>query len=79
MPPVWLNLVGNVIKFTPENREIAVSLTKCDSMVTIRISDTGIGVREETVSHIYEKHYQGATARSRQDLGLGDSTVLRII
>lgn len=79
MQHLWLNLLNNAIKYTPKHGEITMSLIERDNTVIVEISDTGIGMSEEVVSHIFEKYYQEADANTRQGLGLGLSIVKRII
>lgn len=78
MTHLWLNLLSNAIKFTPENGEIKVYLSETENDITVSISDSGIGMSEETASHIFEKYYQQEKSHTRQGLGLGLSIVNRI-
>lgn len=71
MSRLWLNLIGNAIKYTPENGEIQITLKKKNGSVTVEISDTGIGMNEETAARIFDQYYQGNTAHSEAGLGLG--------
>ena len=76
---VWINLLNNAIKFSDINNSIAVRLNKTDSIVKVEISDTGIGMSEETMLRIFEKFYQGDKAHSYDGSGLGLSLVKRIL
>ncbi|MFC7679947.1 ATP-binding protein [Paenibacillus sp. GCM10028914] len=76
---VWLNLMGNAIKFTPDGGEITVSLTNDTNYITVHISDTGIGMSEDVQKHMFEKFYQGDNARYAEGNGLGLPLVRRII
>ena len=76
---VWINLLNNAIKFSDTNSSITVRLNKTDSTVKVEISDTGIGMREETMLRIFEKFYQGDKAHSYDGNGLGLSLVKRIL
>ncbi|WP_431086625.1 HAMP domain-containing sensor histidine kinase [Paenibacillus sp. 8b26] len=79
MMQVWLNVLGNAIKFTPECGEISVSLHLNSPWISIVISDTGIGMPPSVLKHIFEKFYQGDPARSAEGNGLGLPLVARII
>lgn len=79
MQHLWLNLINNAIKFTPEGGTIEVSLTEKNNKIVATISDTGIGMSEEMVQRIFDKYYQGSTGNSKGGLGLGLSIVYRII
>lgn len=68
---VWLNLIGNALKFTSYKGRLAVSLKKEKNAAVVRISDDGIGMTEETKKHIFEKFYQGDSSHRGQGNGLG--------
>lgn len=75
----WLNIVGNAIKFSPPHGKIKVYLSQENDVITAEISDSGIGMKEETMHHIFEKFYQGDAAHSGEGNGLGLPMVKRII
>lgn len=75
---VWQNLIDNAIKFTGENGKISISLTS-DENVTVKISDNGIGMTEETVKRIFDKFYQGDASHGKDGNGLGLALVSRIL
>lgn len=79
MMQVWLNVLGNAIKFTPEGGEISVSLRPDGPWISAVIADTGIGMTPKVRKHIFEKFYQGDPARSAEGNGLGLPLVARII
>lgn len=76
---VWLNLLGNAIKFTDRGGEIAVHLSTTGHAVTVTITDSGIGMTEEVMKHIFVKFYQGDKSRSAEGNGLGLPLVRRIV
>lgn len=75
---VWVNLIQNAIKFSEDGGSITISVYQTD-MAVVEITDTGIGMTEETVSRIFDKFYQGDTSRSGEGSGLGLSLVKRIV
>ena len=75
----WVNLINNAIKFTPESGSIGVNLIQTDDVVTVQISDTGIGMDRDTQAHIFEKFYQGDKSHHGEGNGLGLAMVKRII
>jgi signal transduction histidine kinase len=75
---VWINLLGNAIKFSPQGGEIALSLYVSD-VVKVRIRDQGIGMDEATQARIFERFYQGDTSHAHEGNGLGLPLAKRII
>ncbi|MCC5911042.1 MAG: HAMP domain-containing histidine kinase [Clostridiaceae bacterium] len=76
---VWINLLGNAIKFSNGDSIISIRLEQTDSTVEVKISDHGIGMSEATMGRIFEKFYQGDKAHSYEGNGLGLPLVKRIL
>lgn len=68
---VWMNIIGNAVKYTDENGVIQITLREREEHYTISVKDNGIGMDEETITHIFDKFYQGDTSRKAQGNGLG--------
>jgi signal transduction histidine kinase len=81
MSQVWINLIHNSIKFTPEGGCVRVILHKQGDKIEIQISDTGIGIAEEDQSHVFERFFKADKSRnpSMKGNGLGLSIVKKII
>jgi len=81
MSQVWVNLLHNGIKFTPEGGTITVSLAKKDDRVRIVVADTGKGISAEALPHLFERFYKEDKARDRASggSGLGLSIVKKIV
>lgn len=77
---VWLNLLHNAIQYTPKNGTISVYLKeeKSPPSVRVTISDTGIGMDEATMSHIFDKFFRRDKSISAGN-GLGLPMVKRIL
>lgn len=67
-----LNLVGNAIKFTPDGGTIALRLERKGQHAVIHVRDTGIGIAEKDLKHIFDRFYQADESRKRT----GDSSGL---
>ena len=68
---VFGNLLANSVKFTPPAGAITVVLTARGSSAEIRVSDTGIGIRPEFLSHVFERFRQEDSSSTRKYGGLG--------
>ncbi|HLW47270.1 MAG TPA: ATP-binding protein [bacterium] len=77
---VFLNLVGNAIKFT-EAGEVKVQVAEVDSMFHVSVADTGPGIPEADQQRIFEEFQQAdsSSTRSKGGTGLGLSIAKRII
>jgi PAS domain S-box-containing protein len=67
---VLSNLVGNALKFTPEHGSIRVRVMKGDDHVMLSVADTGSGIPEEYVPHLFERYWKGKRD-GRTGTGLG--------
>ena len=78
---VWINLLVNAIKFTPENGEINVSLIREGKNVICLISDNGIGIALSDQMHIFQRFYKVDKSRDRSlgGNGLGLALVKKIV
>ena len=68
---VWLNLLDNAAKFSPENGTISVTLHCEQGRPVVAVTDHGCGMDAETCRHIFEQFYQGDTSHRTQGNGLG--------
>ncbi|MCR5746311.1 MAG: HAMP domain-containing histidine kinase [Lachnospiraceae bacterium] len=76
---VWINLLNNSLKFTPSRGIISVRITDQAEGLRVELSDTGIGMDEETQKHIFDKYYQNDTINLAKGSGIGLSIVHGII
>lgn len=74
-------LLDNAIKFSLSGGHIAVRLNRTENMVTVEVTDTGIGIPADKLEHIWERFYQvdGSTTRRYGGLGLGLALVKDVI
>jgi len=64
------NLIGNAVKFT-EKGKVEISATQNNNQVEISITDTGIGISEDHLSHIFDEFRQADAGTSRRFGGTG--------
>ncbi len=76
---VWVNLIDNAVKFSPENSTISIRVTKDSEHFIFTIADQGIGMDEETRRRIFDKFYQCDTSHATAGNGLGLSLVKKIV
>lgn len=78
---VWLNLIDNAIKFSPENGRIEMYLfhTVKPFRIYFKIRDYGCGIAAESASHIFQKFYQEDSAHIIEGNGLGLTIAAKII
>jgi len=65
-----LNLLDNALKYTAQG-SVSLSLSRSDNNAVITVTDTGIGIPEEHLAHIFERFYRVDKARSRSEHGTG--------
>lgn len=77
---VWMNIIGNAIKFSNDNGKIVVSLKQTeDRKVIVEIKDNGIGIPQEKQERIFERFYQADKSHSSKGNGLGLTICKKII
>jgi heavy metal sensor kinase len=65
------NLLDNAIRFTEPGGSVTLRVDRIADRAMLRVSDTGIGIPEEHLDHIFERFYQADAARSSGGYGLG--------
>jgi two-component system sensor histidine kinase BaeS len=62
---VLANLLSNALIYTPVDGEIRVNVRRVDESVELSVSDTGPGISDEDLPHLFERFYRGDPARGR--------------
>ncbi|MEM7065024.1 MAG: response regulator [Cyanobacteria bacterium P01_B01_bin.77] len=90
-PPVYLdlekfdkviyNILSNAVKFTPTGGTIQITLNTFEQSCYLEIEDTGIGIREDQLPHIFERFQQadGSASRTHEGTGLGLALVKELV
>ena len=76
---IWNNLIGNAIKFTPENSTVSIRLEQNEGSIVFTVDDEGMGISEESMKHIFDKFYQADNSHKQEGNGLGLALVKRIV
>jgi len=71
MDRVFVNLIGNAIKFTPPAGRVNVQTVRRNGSVEVRISDTGPGIPQEQLPQLFGKYQRLAPAAQTEGTGLG--------
>lgn len=73
------NLLDNALKFTPEGGRVVISARDLSGRMEVAVADTGSGIEEEDLPHIFEKFFRSDKSRATPGNGLGLSLVQSVI
>ncbi|GKU78836.1 cell wall metabolism sensor histidine kinase WalK [Paenibacillus sp. L3-i20] len=78
---VWMNILGNSIKFSTDDSIISISIKQDIKNVTVRISDTGVGISLDDQKRIFERFFKADRSHSRKygGSGMGLAIVKQIV
>ncbi len=65
------NVIDNAIKYTPNGASVAISLCQKNGKAIIQVKDSGIGISEKELPHVFERFYRGSKAAKTLGSGLG--------
>ncbi len=68
---ILLNVLGNAVKFTPPRGRIELTALRSGDRVSIRVSDTGIGIEPDKLDRVFEPFFQVQTGPTREYAGVG--------
>jgi len=66
-----INILGNALKYTPADGSITFSISDNDNMVVFDISDTGYGISEEELPHVFDKFFRSGNPEITDQTGSG--------
>ncbi|MCR5187943.1 MAG: HAMP domain-containing histidine kinase [Treponema sp.] len=75
---VWINLLDNAIKFSPEGESIIINIEKKEKRLIVSITNTGVEIPEEVIPHIFNKFYQSDESHSSEGYGIGLAVVRKV-
>ena len=73
------NLLENALKFTPCGGSVTISIEKRDETIRLVVSDTGCGIAEKDLPHVFQRFYRSDTSRNLPGNGLGLALVHAIV
>lgn len=76
---VLANLVDNAVKYTPAGGRVDITAAPAGDAIVIAVADTGSGIPEAELPHVWTRLYRGDKSRSTRGLGLGLSLVKAIV
>lgn len=76
---VWINLLDNALKFTPEGHAICVTIDREGPNLAVRVRNTGSEIGPEHRKKIFNKFYQADESHATQGNGVGLAVVKRIV
>lgn len=76
---IFVNLVSNAIKFSPEDAPIMVKTESSKGNIYLTVQDFGIGIPKEDQKNLFERFFRGSNANTIQGTGLGLNIVARYV
>ena len=76
---VWINLLDNAIKFTPDGHTVQVRVSENEESLMVAIMNTGSEISQEDQKKIFHKFYQADQSHATQGNGVGLAVVKRIV
>jgi two-component system phosphate regulon sensor histidine kinase PhoR len=71
MEAMCINLIMNAIKYTPQGGQVSIDLSKNGQCLQLKVSDTGIGIEEKDIPHIFNKFFRERSERTKHISGTG--------
>lgn len=68
---VFINLINNAAKFSPEGGSVSIGLSETDDDVLVSISDSGVGIPQDAIPHLFERFYRAKNVTIAEIPGSG--------
>ena len=75
---LWVNLIDNAVKFSPDNSTVYISLLEEGNRIVATIKDEGCGMDEETRARAFERLYRGENSKATAGNGIGLTLAKRV-
>ncbi|MGH0053896.1 MAG: ATP-binding protein [Sphaerochaetaceae bacterium] len=68
---VLTNIIGNAIEHTPQSGTVTISVALLENNIILSVSDTGNGIPQADIPHVFERFYRADKSRTRKSHGTG--------
>jgi signal transduction histidine kinase len=68
---VWINLLENAVRYSPEDQSVEVALSGGHGLIEVAFQDHGVGIPAADLPHVFERFYRGDPSRTRATGGFG--------
>ncbi|MBI4731034.1 MAG: hybrid sensor histidine kinase/response regulator [Chloroflexi bacterium] len=76
---VFVNIIGNAIKYSPDGTKITISVEVKENDLLVSIRDSGVGISEEDIPHIFEGFYRAKSGQTMTGQGIGLAVSRQIV
>lgn len=68
---ILTNLLSNALKYSGADAEVRLDAANADRLITVSVTDAGVGIPEEEIPHLFDRYYRATGTRRAEGLGLG--------
>ncbi|MCI9448679.1 MAG: HAMP domain-containing histidine kinase [Clostridiales bacterium] len=76
---VWINLIDNAVKFTPNGGSVYLSVNEEENNISVSVTNTGDEIPQQSINKIFRKFYQADESHSNEGNGIGLAIVKRVV
>ncbi len=76
---VWINLIDNAVKFSPDYGVVSIGISRSRGLVSVAVTNTGSDIPSECIGRIFNKFYQADESHSSEGNGVGLAIVKRAV
>ena len=79
MKQVWINLIDNAIKFTPDSGCVEITVSEEPENIIVSVMNSGSEIPAESMSRIFQKFYQADESHATEGNGIGLAIVQKVV
>jgi len=76
---VFVNIIGNAVKYSPVDTTVKVAIEEKENNILVSITDSGVGISEEDIPHIFDGFYRGKSGQAMSGHGIGLAVSRQIV